>query len=131
MRPKQVYLAGPYQGTAHDWTAYCDIDANINEARRWATKLALDRVYFFCPHLMSAHFEAITPGVPAEFWYGLDLSFLEDAWGLLLLPNWEKSTGAKLEREEARRLNLPIYTTDSYAGLVGDWKQYQKRCEAN
>lgn len=92
-----LYLAGPYMGDTHDHRSYCQIDAHINEAQKAAAWCATNGIHFFAPHLHSAHFEVITPDVPAAFWYALDLRFLPLCDGMLLLPRWYESSGALKE----------------------------------
>ena len=122
-----IYVAGPYRGktaTAHNWTVYSDIDANINEARRWAIKLAGDGIPYFCPHLNSAHFEVITPEVPPNYWLEMDLEILRHAWGILLVPGWRESSGSRTELDFARDKGLNRYTHNLYDDLVREWREY-------
>lgn len=101
---KRVYIAGAY--TAAD---YLGVEDNIAAARRVAAQLASKGIGFFCPHTHSAHFDAIVPEVPPEYWYELDLLFLRDCDALYLLPGWSRSKGAIAERDEAQRLGLPVF----------------------
>ncbi len=100
---KILYISGPYIGQTHDHRSYCQIDAHINQARAAAIWCATNGLHFFCPHLHSAHFEVITPDVPATFWYALDLRFLPLCDGMLLLPGWYESNGARRELEAMAR----------------------------
>lgn len=112
-RRKYVYIAGPYRGRggAHDYTAYFEIDQHINAALEAAAQLAVAGVGYFCPHQHSAHFEVITPSVPPEYWYELDMFFLEKCDALYLLPGWEDSSGSRAEYERAREIGMPIFMT--------------------
>lgn len=121
-----VYLAGPYRGKdalAHDHTVFCEIDAHINEARRWAARLAADSVPYFCPHLNSAHMEVIAPTVPSNYWLEMDLAILVEAKALMLLPGWRDSSGARAEKGAAMALDppIPVYTHQLYAQFLDDW----------
>lgn len=120
-----VYLAGPYRGSAiaRDWTAYCDLDANINEARRWALEFAGDSIPFFCPHLHNAHMEVIAPHVLPEFWLRMDIEILSHAEVIFMLPNWRKSKGALAELAYAQEVGMPIYTHNMYDMFVEDWRK--------
>ena len=128
-----VYLAGPYRGAAavHDWTAYADIDANINEARRWAAQMATSNIPYFCPHLNSAHMEVIVPKVSPEFWLNMDIEILDHAAALLLLPNWRGSKGARAEMEYAQKVGIPIYTHNMFERFVEDWHGGKIHTEVN
>jgi nucleoside 2-deoxyribosyltransferase len=108
-----VYLAGPYRGsdaTAHDATVYHNIDAHINEAHRWASRLAEDGIFYFSPHLNSAHMEVTAPNASSAFWLELDFQFLQHAWGLFLLPGWRESEGAQAEKAFALAKPMPVFT---------------------
>lgn len=116
-----VYIAGQYQkpGGTHDHSSYFDIDANINKAREWAAKFARSRIPFFCPHLNSAHFEVITPEVPATFWYQMDLEILAMARAVFLMPGWQDSKGAQEENQFALTRGIPTY--QDFETLVRLW----------
>lgn len=105
---KIVYIAGPYG----DAGGYLAIDANIAKAREAAAWLISYGVGFICPHLNSAHFEVIAPGVPVERWYELDLALMRAADALLVLEGWTLSKGTQAEIVEWEKTGKPIY----YAG---------------
>ena len=92
---KLIYIAGPYG----DKGGYLSIDRNIAHAREAAAWCARNGLGYYCPHLNSAHFEVIVPEVPVEFWYAMDLRFIEVADAMLVLPGWERSTGTQGEME--------------------------------
>lgn len=104
--PPLVYIAGPYSGRD-----YFDIDSHINTAAEMAARLARAGIPYFCPHLNSAHFEVITPDVPPEFWYEMDLIVLRRCQALILLPEYYTSHGSNRELEEAERLHIPAFFT--------------------
>lgn len=109
---KVIYIAGKYTGQYHDHRSYFEIDRNIKAAMQAAAELAKAGVGFFCPHSHCAHFEVITPEVQPEFWYALDLEFLQSSCdAILMLDGWEKSVGAINERAVARVLKKPIFYT--------------------
>ena len=103
---KILYIAGPYMGPT-----YRHIEANIMDARLAAIELAEAGIGFFCPHLNSAHFEQWTPDVPESFWKTLDMQMLKHCDAILMLPRWDKSSGARAEKVEAERLGLPVFYT--------------------
>lgn len=126
LTPEQryVYIAGPYG----DAGGYLAIDKNIATARYWAARLAEARIPFFCPHLNSAHFEVITPTVPADWWVSTGLIFVEHASGLLLLPGWRDSNGTIRELSRADDLGLRIFIAESEFGkLLAWWAEEQKK----
>ena len=90
---KVVYIAGPYG----DKGGYHAIERNIAQAREAAAWCAENGYGYYCPHLNSAHFEVITPSVPVEFWYAMDLRFIEVSDFMLVLPGWQNSRGTQAE----------------------------------
>ena len=119
-----VFIAGPYQakGGGHDAAHWYEIDAHINEARLWATKLVNQKIPFFCPHMNSAHMEVIAPEAGTQYWYDLDNLFLPQASALLLIPRWLESVGAVAENRLAKNLGIPCYIHSRFNELVYDWK---------
>ncbi len=119
-----VYIAGPYmeQGGGHDWAYYTNIDMHITEARYWAIHLVDQNIPYFCPHLNSAHFEVFCPAAKLEFWYDMDNLFLPHSSALLLIPGWDKSTGARDEKGLAEELGIPCYTYKRFDELVDHWR---------
>lgn len=108
---KLVYIAGPYGGAD-----YLAIDRNIAAAREVAAALADARIGFVCPHLNSAHFEAVTPDVPEEWWKALDLEILGRCDAILLIDGWSQSDGAEGEARHASGLGLPVFEITEQAG---------------
>ena len=101
---KILYIAGPYRGAD-----YLAIERNIAKAREAAAWLARNGIGFVCPHLNSAHFEAITPEVDEDFWLTMDMHLLFDCDGLLLIDGWQGSTGALAEKSVAEEQNKPVF----------------------
>jgi hypothetical protein len=118
-----VFIAGPYSAPdgGHDATYWYEIDQHINEARRWATKLAELRIAFFCPHMNSAHLEVLALSATKEFYYEMDMVLLEWASAVLLIPGWQESPGAQAEKKRAHQLNIPCFTVDVWYELVDFW----------
>ena len=105
-RPKTyVYIAGPYG----DKDPYCVIDERINMSRKAAADLALNGIPYYSPHLNCAHFEAIVPEAPVAFWVAMGMVFVDQAWALLLLPEWHASKGTLAERDRAIALGMGQY----------------------
>jgi hypothetical protein len=101
---KLVYIAGPYSGGD-----YLEIDTHIAMARTAAAWLAEHGIGFICPHLNSAHFEAVTPEVPNDYWYQLGVALLQRCDAILLLPGWEQSVGSLLEVSTSRDAEIPVF----------------------
>jgi hypothetical protein len=67
----------------------------------------------FTPHLNTAGFEVDCPEVPNEDWIDGDIAILRllprARAAVLMLPGWEQSKGARLERDWAIHLNLEVF----------------------
>ena len=120
MTTPMLYIAGPYRGMAHDWRSYMQIDRHIANAREAAAWCATHGLDFFCPHLHSAHFEVIAPTATDQYWYALDMRFLEICTGMLLLEGWERSTGARRELAVMTNKGRPSFVFPSQCQDVLD-----------
>lgn len=116
---KIVYVAGPYGNAG----GYLQIDRNIAQAREACADLAAAGIGYICPHLNSAHFEAIVPDVGVGFWYELDEELLKRADAILILPGWHNSSGTLREMRFAEELFRPaFYYGDRAEELyAGEW----------
>lgn len=112
-----VYIAGPYG----DAGGYLSIDRNIARARSAAAWLARNEIGYYCPHLNSAHFEAIVPDVPVSFWYAMDLALMPIADALLVLDGWQNSTGTQAEILEWAKTGKPMFYDEDDRELLLDW----------
>lgn len=54
------------------------------------------------------------PGLGWKAAMRIDLVALKRAEGLILLPGWERSRGARIERRRARARGLPIYRWEDW-----------------
>ncbi len=112
-----LYISGPYTSTPDRSTAF-----NIGVAQGYAVVAWEKGWAAFTPHLNTARFERLCKGVTHADWLAGDLAILHrlqpgrDA--ILMLPHWEQSRGARLEREEAQMMGLRVYYADAIAGGV-------------
>jgi nucleoside 2-deoxyribosyltransferase len=109
-QPPLVYVAGPYTGrSTHDASGYHAIDRHIGIAREACAWLINHGLYFFSPHLNSAHFEVITPSVPPATWYDLDQRILEACDVMLVVEGWRESSGTLKEIAFCKDRGIPVY----------------------
>ena len=93
------YLSGPMTGLPDlNRPAFQQVAATIRAAGHDALNPAE-----LCP-----------PGIPWKAAMRIDRAALKTAQGLICLPGWERSRGARIEVWLARRRGLPVWT-------LGDW----------
>lgn len=101
MRTNRIlYIAGPYSG---------DIAGNIFRAREVALEVWKYGDVALCPHLNTAHFEVYAPEITWEDYIAGDLIMLSRCDGIIMIPDWQRSRGAELERRYAADNGIPVY----------------------
>lgn len=98
-----IYLAGPYRATAHRTVA-----EHIQVARKAAIAVWEAGHVALCPHLNTAHFEEDSTLADDAYLDG-DIELLRRCDGVLMLPGWNHSEGAKNEMFFARDRGIPVY----------------------
>lgn len=111
MKPLLLYVAGKYSG---------EVDKNIATARAVAAEICKLGHYPLCPHLATAKMDEDTGIDDIQFWYDLTMTYLKKCDGIVLVPGWELSTGAKLELVEAINDEMPIYVYPNLPASLRD-----------
>src|SRR5438132_12844106 len=93
-----LYVASPYRG---------NLVYNIRRTREASAAIWRMGHVALCPHANTAHFDTFFPDIPDEAYLSSDLLLLERCDGLVLVPGWQQSSGAKAERDHAVKLRLP------------------------
>lgn len=126
MRPI-LYISGPY--SAGNGRTVAD---NIAVARRYAVAAARKGWFPFTPHLNTAGFEIDCPEISHQEWLDGDIAILQllprAHAALLLLPGWEQSAGARLERDWAIHLNLEIFDPPATPEAIPSAAAFRGRC---
>jgi len=112
---KVIYIAGPYDAMTGP-----GVRKNIERAREIAADCRRAGWVFYCPHTHTTGFDRFgdEPWNRWEGWMELDLAMLERYDAVLLIPGWEKSRGAKMERAHAQALGIPVF--DFYKSGIPD-----------
>lgn len=98
-----VYVSGRYSGK--DWA---EIEENIMRAKAVAVELWEKGHAVICPHLNTSHFEELCDLSHDDYIAG-DLNILTRCDAIVMLPDWEHSQGACVEKALADRLDIPVY----------------------
>jgi hypothetical protein len=97
-----VYISGPM--TAKDGVS---IEENVAAGARVYWELLQRGIPAFCPHLSGA-FPTAWAILPHEAWLDYDFAVIERCTHVLMLPRWDTSVGARLERDYAHVLGKPV-----------------------
>jgi hypothetical protein len=100
---KLVYVAGPYRGKTA-WAIAC----NIHAARVLGAEVALAGAYPVIPHSNTSHMDGLTPDA---FWLDGTLELMVRCDAAIFTPDWQRSSGARTEREENERIGRPTFDT--------------------
>lgn len=98
---KVVYVAGPFRGPS-SW----DIECNIRQAETLALEVWRSGAAALCPHTNTRFFQGAAED---SIWLDGDIEMLLRCDALILAPDWERSSGARGERDEALRAGLPVF----------------------
>lgn len=98
----RLYVAGPI--TDPDMTV---VRQRCEDACRAGMKLVELGHYAYVPHWSGLLPESFD--IPHERWLKQDMEWLRLCDGIVLLPGWERSKGAKMELAEAEQLGLTVF----------------------
>lgn len=104
---KSIYIAGAFRGS-DAYAVYRNVQ-RAEHAMYELITLALAQktpVAVLCPHSMTFHFDRTFTD---DYWLEATLEHLRRCDALLLIEGWERSEGAKGEREEALAKGLPVF----------------------
>jgi nucleoside 2-deoxyribosyltransferase len=97
---KVIYIAGPFRAE-HQWAQ----EQNIRRAEELSLQVWRAGAVALCPHLNTRFFQGAAPD---SVWLTGDLELLKRCDAILMVLGWEKSIGARSEREAAIRSGLPV-----------------------
>jgi len=95
-----AYIAGPYS------SKYGKLGEIVNIIKAWrvAQKLWRQGLIVICPHANSA----LMTGLSLHEWYVRDLKILGRCNIIVMLPGWERSAGARLEKDFAEQNGILV-----------------------
>jgi len=98
-----VYIAGPFRA-ANSW----EMEQNIRRAEEYALEVWRMGHACVCPHTNTRFFQGAADD---SVWLEGDLEILRRCDVVLMVPGWERSSGARAERDEAYIRGLYVYHT--------------------
>lgn len=109
-----IYIAAPFRGPTP-----LDVRRNVEAARDLGMRVAQAGGYPVIPHTMTADFDK---QLTDEFWLAGTLEMLKRCDGIVLSPDWERSSGARAEADWARGI-LPIFNAhfDGWYEVLQRW----------
>ena len=111
MSYKVVYTAGPYRAKTEEQVGW-----NVERALWWAEAVWRLGAAAICPHTNTYKMDMAVE--PEEF-VERDLEIVRRCDAVLMLPGWEKSSGAQRERDAATEAGLPIFYWSDLSALEG------------
>jgi hypothetical protein len=104
-----IYIAGPYRDKRGEWF----VKQNIENAEEAALFVWKNGGVALCPHKNTSGFGGAADD---NVWLEGDLALLSRCDAVLMVEGWEKSGGARAERDFAINSDIPVYT--SYDGIL-------------
>ncbi len=113
---KLIYIGGPFSGPTRS-----DVQANIRRAEILGLEVARLGAMPVVPHANTSHphYEIVQP---YPFWIEGTMALLRVCHALILTADWERSSGARGEHEDAVSRGMPVF----YAlGELKSWLEGQ------
>lgn len=110
-----IYIAGKFRGA----TPY-DVRKNVEAARDYGLTVARLGGYPVIPHTMTADFDK---QLTDAFWLAGTMELLRRCDGILLIPGWDYSAGARAEHQEAQRLGIAAFDSrvEGWTAFFSSW----------
>jgi nucleoside 2-deoxyribosyltransferase len=123
-----VYVAGPYSGPS-----VLTVLGNMGDGDRAARLVFQAGFAPFCPWHDASYYMGMSrrerANLDVEFFQRQSMRFLEAADVVLLLDTWERSSGARAEKERAEELGIPCVVLDEETLKHGDVAGVQELIE--
>ena len=120
---KIIFISGPLT-TGWDGKDRNFILQNVLKAEAYQIALANAGIGAFCAHTHTSFHHEKGSTASEKYYYELDMEFLKRASdGVLAMPSWEQSRGAKAEVEWAIQNNIPVFYPNSHIDIqeIVDW----------
>lgn len=107
---KVIYVAGPFRsanqttGKSNAW----GVQQNVMRAMSLALEVWKRGCAAVCPHSNTMFFQD-ADGVEDRVWLDGDIELMKRCDGVLLTPDWARSSGARAEKAQADLWHLPVF----------------------
>ena len=108
-----VFIAGPFRGK----TAW-DVERNIRRAEEVAMRVAELGAMPLCPHTNTRFFDGT---LTDDFWLEGTQDLLSRCDAVVLVKNWQLSSGTKTEISLAEYLGIPVFDMDVEENAFARW----------
>lgn len=98
---KVIYIAGPFRAPT-PWL----VEQNVRRVEEWGLKVAELGAMPLMPHANTRFFNGL---LTDQFWIDGTLELLKRCDACFLIPGWEKSTGARGERDWCFEHDRPAF----------------------
>lgn len=105
-----VYIAGPFSGADS-----LEVAGNIHRAELLAREVIRLGAAPLTPHSIGANFQGVGG---YNYWLAATLEMMRRCDAVLFTDDWQRSPGARGERQEALRRGLPVFDS---ARDLGTW----------
>lgn len=103
-----IYVAGAYRAPTRE-----GVELNIQAARSVGLLCCRKGWSPIIPHSNTGHLDAIDPRIGDEFWLASTLELMRRCDAVVLVSGWAHSAGTRAEIEEAMRLGIPVFWSES------------------
>jgi hypothetical protein len=116
---KVVYIAGPFRSASKFIPGEQDafgVHSNVMQAMAAALQVWQAGAVALCPHANTFCFQGAAPD---SVWLDGDIELLRRCDAVLMTPNWERSSGARKERDIAINEGIPVcYDIEELKGVL-------------
>ncbi|MHA1286577.1 MAG: DUF7768 domain-containing protein [Candidatus Thorarchaeota archaeon] len=118
---KVIYIAGPFRADT-TW----EIECNVRRAEELGLCVASLGAMPLIPHANTRFFHGL---IDDRFWLDGTQELLKRCDAVIMMKDWQCSTGSKGEKELAENLNIPIFYESETVSALYDWlkKENEKR----
>jgi hypothetical protein len=114
---KVIYIAGPFRALSNYCPGQQDawgIQQNVMRAMELALIVWRLGAVALCPHANTMFFQC---SAPDDVWLKGDLELLKRCDAVLMTPDYQKSSGARKEKEYAESIGIPVFE---------DWRKLEE-----